>query len=466
MNRFSITAGALFAAATLSAQSLSISDIASQLAGNDRNQYNIPMALPVNSQGSWSLDSCISYAISQNLTVKQREVSKLQGDVAVNVARSGFYPQINASANESLSFGRGLTSENTYANRNTTNFQWGVYAQMPLFDGLRSWRQLKYEKTNLNTLLYQIEAAKDDVTLNVITGYLQVLYAYEVLLTAQNQVELSEYEVERQQALVDAGKIAEIDLLEAKAQLAQDELQVVTSRNDYTTAVLDLAQFLQLGSIDGFSVSILDDSETLPIIPKAEEVFRQAMMNNYNIRASRNAVLAADQNVSVARAGWIPSLSLSGSIGSSYYTVSGFESASFRTQMRDNLSKMFGISLSIPIFDGTSTYNNVRRAKLQTTLAKLQLDQAETDLYRTIQTAWYQASGARESYNTAVETEKIAEEAFRAMQEKYNIGRATPQEFEQSKTSLLGMTLQRIRSRYECLLRYRVLKFYEGTSRS
>lgn len=429
-------------------------------------QTDVKMALPVNTDGAWSLDSCINYAISQNLTVKERMINKMQGDLAIDEARSGFYPSVYASANESLSFGRGLTSENTYANRNTTNFQWGLNAQMPVFDGLRSWRQLKYEKTNLNTLLYQVEAAKDDVTLNVITAYLQVLYAYEVLLTAQNQVELAAYEVERQQALADAGKIAEIDLLEAKSQLAQDQLQVVTSINDYTTAVLDLAQLLQLPSIDGFSVEILDNAETLPIIPMPEEVYRLALLNNYNIKASQNAILAADKNVLVAKSGWFPSISLNGGIGSSFYTVSGFDSDSFGRQMRENFSKMIGVSLSVPIFDGMSTSNNVRRARLQTTLAKLQLDQAETELYRTIQTAYYQATGARESYKTAVETEKIAQEAFNAMQEKYNIGRATPQEFEQSKTTLLGMTLQRIRSRYECLLRYRVLKFYEGTSRS
>ena len=424
-----------------------------------------PAALPVNSPGAWSLDSCINYALTRNLTIKQRELEKISGDISINEARNGFLPQVNASASESLSFGRGLTSENIYANRNTTNFQWGLNLQMPVFDGLRSWRQLKYEKTNLNTLLYQVEAVKDDVTLNVITAYLQVLYSYEVLLTSKNQVELSNYEVMRQQALADAGKIAEIDLLEARSQLAQDELQVVTSTNDYTNAVLDLAQLLQLSSIDGFSVQVLIDNEALPIIPKAEEVYRMALLNNNNIKASRNAITAANQYVSVARTGWIPSLSLNGGIGSSFYTVSGFENMSFGSQMRENLTKMIGLSLSIPIFDGLSTHTNVKRARLQETQAKLQLDQVETELYRSIQSAYYQATGARESYLTALTTEETAREAFNAMQEKYNIGRATPQEFEQSKNTLLGMTLQRIRSHYECLLRYRVLKFYEGTHR-
>ncbi|MCH5247565.1 MAG: TolC family protein [Muribaculaceae bacterium] len=423
------------------------------------------MALPIGSPGAWSLDSCISYAINNNLSVKARQLDQLNGEVAVTQAKNNFLPTVNGSVNEMINFGRGLTSENIYANRNTTNFQWGLNASLPLFQGLRNIRNLKYEQVNLTTLLYQVEAAKDDVTLNVITAYLQVLYNYELLMTAQNQLELSTYEFERQKALAENGKIAEIDLLEAESQKAQDELQIVTSRNDYTNSVLDLTQLLQLSSIDNFSIVPLSEDEVLPIIPTAEDVYRSALINNNNLKASRNAIDAAEKYVSVAKSGWIPTLSFVGGIGSSYYTVNGFDNQSFKDQMKTNFTKTLGFSLSIPIFDGLSTKNNVRRARIQQFQAKLQLEQAETELYRTIQTAYYQASGARETYLTSLETERISQEAFNAMQEKYNIGRATPQEFEQSKNSLLAMTLQRIRSRYECLLRYRVLRFYEGNIR-
>lgn len=429
------------------------------------SQTTTHAALPIDSDGAWTLDSCINYAIERNLNIKSRELSHQQGRIAIDQAKTGYMPTVNASAGESVSFGRGLTSQNMYANRNTTNFQWGVNAQLPLFDGLRTYRQVKYQQTNLTTLLHQVEAAKDDVTLNVITAYLQALYAFEVLQTARNQVDLSAYECRRQQALADAGRIAEIDLLEAQSQLAQDQLQEVTSQNDYTNAVLDLAQLLQLPTIQGFSISSLDSADTLPLIPKAEEVYRLALLNNNNLKAATSAIDAAQSNVSVAKSGWLPQLSLNGGIGSSFYTVSGFPNESFGEQMRQNFSKMIGLSLSIPLFDGLNTYNAVKQARLQHTMAKLQLEQAQTELYRNIQTAYYQATGARQSYLTALETEQTSRQAFEAMQEKYNIGRATPMEFEQSKNTYLNMTLQRIRSRFECLLRYRVLKFYEGTQR-
>ena len=426
-------------------------------------QDNPEMALPVGTHGAWSLDSCINYALIHNLTVKERELSKTSGELDITEAKNAFLPSVSGSASESVNFGRGLTAENTYANRNTTNFSLGLNAQMPVFQ-MRSIKQLKYARTNLTTLLYQVEAAKDDVTLNVISAYLQVLYTNELLATARNQVELSSYEYSRQKALAEAGKIAEIDVVEAQSQLEQDKLQVVTSTNDYTNAVLDLAQLLKLNSIDNFSVRPLDDTE-LPIIPKAEAIYREAMMNNNTVLANRSSIKAAEDYISVAKSGYMPTISLMGGLNSSYYTVSGFDNSSFHTQMRENFSKMIGLSLQVPIFDGFSTRNAVRKAKLQHMQAMLQLDQTETQLYRTIQSAYYQATGARQTYLTALETEAANRAAFEAVQEKYNIGRANPQEFEQSKNTLLRTTLQRIQSHYECLLRYRVLMFYRGNLR-
>lgn len=420
-------------------------------------------ALPVGSAGGWSLDSCINYALIHNLTVKERQLSGTSAELDITEAKNAFLPTLSGSASESVNFGRGLTAENTYANRNTTNFSLGLNAQMPILQ-MRSARQIKYARTNLTTLLYQVEAAKDDVTLNVISAYLQVLYTGELLATAKNQVELSSYEHERQKALAEAGKIAEIDVVEARSQLEQDKLQVVTSTNDYTNAVLDLAQLLKLPSIDGFSVLALADTE-LPLIPNAETIYREAMSSNNSVLAGRNSIKAADDYISVAKAGYMPTLSLMGGLNSSYFTVSGMDNSSFRTQLRQNFSKMIGVSLQVPLFDGFSTRNAVRKAKLQRLQAQLQLDQTETQLYRTIQSAYYQATGSRQTYLTALETEAANRAAFEAVQEKYNIGRANPQEYEQSKNTLLRTTIQRIQSHYECLLRYRVLMFYKGDIR-
>ncbi len=409
---------------------------------------------------TWTLENCVSYALTHNLSVKARQLNIESGQLQLTEAKDRFLPSLNASAGESLNFGRGLTANNTYADRNTTNFQWGASLQLPLFQGLSEYRQIKVAKSNLQQLLYEHEAAKDNVTLNIISQYLQVLYAKEVHASALSQLSQTTYEVGRQKALLEAGKVPEADLLDAESQKAQDELQVVTSENDIKVSLVELANLLQLPDVGDFDIAPIPEDE--PIIPTAESVFNAAMMHNNSILAASQSIKTAEHNISLAKSGYIPRLSFNAGIGSSYYTVGGYVNDPFSAQMKHNFSTYVGVSLSIPIFDAFSTRNSVRQAKLQHLSAQLQLDQQSTDLYKTIQLAYYQACGAREKYLASLSTLEKTRRSFAATQEKYNLGRATPAEFEQAKNNLFRIEISSIQSHYEYLLRHRILIFYQS----
>ncbi len=411
---------------------------------------------------TWSLDSCVNHAVAHNLTVQAARLQIADGELSVTEAKDRFLPNLRAGASQGFSFGRGLTSENIYADRNTSNFQWNVGLDLPLFQGLSEYRQLKLAKSNLQKLLYDCEAAKDNITLNVISQYLQVLYAKEVLESSRSQLELTTFEVERQQALVESGKVPEADLLDAEAQMAQDRLQVVTSENDVRIALVELANLLQLPAAEGFDILPIDEGE--PIIPTADAVFNAAMLHNNSILASRQGIKMADNRISLAKTGYLPTLGFSTNIGSSYYTVNGMKSDPFSSQMSHNLSTSVGFSLSIPIFDAFSTRNNVKRARLQKISAELELDRQSTELYKTIQLAYYQARGARDKYFTSQETLAKISASFNATQEKYNLGRATPAEFEQAKNNLYRTRINSIQAHYEYLLRHRILMFYQSNT--
>ncbi len=247
-------------------------------------------------------------------------------------------------------------------------------------------------------------------------------------------------------------------MIQQRAQVAQDQQAVTESENNLTIAKLDLIQLLQLPELDGFDIEPLAESE--PLIRPAEDVYRDAMVSNHSVLAARNNIEAAQASISVAKTGYIPRLSFNAGIGSSYYNLSGVENPSFSRQMRDNLNKYFGFSLSVPIFDAFSTRNRVRKAKLQETTARLQLQDTETTLYKEIQQAYYRAKGAREKYLTGISTEEASRLAFEAMKEKYEMGRSNPTEFEQSKNAYLKTTIDRIQSHYEYILRCRILDFY------
>ncbi len=407
----------------------------------------------------WSLQRCVDYAIENNLTIKNSRLQVEQADLEITSAKDAFLPTLSATASEGFNFGRGLTSDNTYADRNTSNFQWGISMSLPLFQGLSDVRQLQVAKSSLRQYLMEFEAAKDDLTLNIMAQYLQVLYNKEVTESAKSQLAYSSYEVERQQALVEAGKVAEAYLYDAEAQQAQDRLQVITSENDVRVALVNLANLLQLPTADGFDIEPLDEDS--PEIPGPDIVYSRALEHNNSILSARQGIVTAQDRISYARSGYMPRLSFDASIGSSYYTVAGYDNASFGNQMRNNFSTYLGFRLSLPIFDAFSTRNNVRRAKLQETTARLELDRRESDLYKTIQLAYTQATGARDKYLTAGHTLEKTRLSFEATREKYDLGRATPTEFEQAKNNLFRVEISRISSRFEYLLRYRILRFYE-----
>lgn len=407
----------------------------------------------------WSLDSCISYAVSHNLTVKSRDISlKLARQDAID-ALDRFLPTVQAGASQSFSFGRGLTAENTYANRNTSNFGWQVGLSLPIFQGLRNIRNVDYNVTNVMMVMEQYESAKDDVTLNVIAQYLQVLYNQEIYKVALEQLNLSRTELQRRRDLLEAGKIPELDLIQAESQVAQDELTAVTAQNDCTMALLNLTQLLELPTAEGFEVLPVDESEQR-MLPSAETVYSTALGINHGILASEYGVKAARKYIKVAKSGYLPTLSFNAGIGSNYYKTSGFTNEGFGPQMRHNLSKSLGFSLSIPIFDAFSTRNSVRRARLQEISATLQLDQAKNDLYKTIMQAHTQAIAADKRRESSEIASRSTLAALDAMREKYNYGKATATEFEQAKTEYIRAVSTAVQAKYESMLRRRILSFY------
>lgn len=415
--------------------------------------------LPAGAQSpKWSLDSCINYAVAHNNEVRQRMLAADQGELQVTEALDRVLPTLSGYGSENFSFGRGLTSDNTYANRNTSSFSVGAQLSLPLFQGLRAARNIKYSRTALKALLERTQETKDNVTVNVIVQYLQALYARESLGVARLKLRLSQTELTRREQLLEAGKIPELDLFEARAQVSQDELSVTTARNDSAIALLDLANLLNLDHAAPFDITPLAD--TYEPLPAVSEVWDNILLNNAGVKAGRIEEEAARQNIAVAQAGYIPTLSFSASLGTNYYRTSGFANEGFGAQMRHNFSKSLGFSLSVPLFDGFSTRNSVRRARLQLLTAQLSQEETQRNLLKTITTAHAQAVAAAKKEESAQAAVQSTEAAFKAMAVKYDNGRATATEYETARTNYTNSLSDCLQAHYEKILRLRILNFY------
>lgn len=414
--------------------------------------------------GEWSLDSCITYAVEHNLSVRSKTVECESAKYDVTEAKDKLLPSVSGYGAQSFSFGRGLTAENTYANRNTSNFNVGANLQLPLFQGLAGVRRIDYAKANLRMILEQLEAEKENVELNVITLYLQALYTAEVAQVGREQARMSAVELQRRRDLVDAGKLPELDLYEAQSQLAQDELSVVTADNDHRLALLDLAQMLELDNAGDFAIAPLAcaHGEIPDVYDSAENVFVAALSHNHSLRASQLGIAAADRQLALARTGWIPTLSFNAGLGTNYYRLSRTDNPSFGSQMRQNFQQSVGFTLSVPIFDAFATRNSVRKARLRRFSAEIELDNTRNKLFKAIEQAHTQATAAQKRLEASLVAEDAAAKAFEGMQTKYNYGKATSTEFEQAKAALIRSRLVAVQAHYEMLLRNRILRFYAG----
>lgn len=412
--------------------------------------------------GPWSLSDCISYAIDHNITIKQQDLHRKNQEIALNTAKNSRLPDLNSSVNENFSFGRGLTSSNTYSNNNTSSTGFSLGSSVPVFQGLRIRNSIKESELNLQAATEDLEKAKDDIRVQVAQAYVQILYDMELLDVALNQVSIDSLQVDRLSEMELNGKASASEVAQQKAALGQSRLNATQARNDLNIALLDLSQLLELHNPEGFSVVRPSrDIENL-LLPSPDDIYADAVTAKPVIRAEEFRLKAYDWTIKNAKSGYMPTISLSGGIGTNYYTLSGAHNDSFADQMKHNFSQYVGLSLSVPIFNKLQNRNQVRSAQLSKINQELQLESAKKSLYKEIQQAYYNAVAAQEKYRSSTDALASAKESYDLMLAKYENGKANITEFNESRDSYLSAESTLVRARYEYLYSSSLLDFYRG----
>ena len=248
-------------------------------------------------------------------------------------------------------------------------------------------------------------------------------------------------------------------MAEAKARLAQDEMNAVQANNNYRLALLDLSQLIELETPEGFVLeSPAVQLELIPLTPP-DEIFQIALVNKASIQAAQYRLEASKHNIRIAQSSYYPQLSLNGSLGTNYYSTIN---RTFGQQMNDNFSKYVGFNLSVPIFNRLSTRNRVRTARLQRENYSLQLDNTKKELYKEIQQAWYNAVASESKYTSSSIASQASKASFELMSEKYVNGRANAVEYNEAKQNLMKAQSDELQAKYEYLFRTKILDFYKG----
>lgn len=414
----------------------------------------------------WSLRQCISYALEHNITVKQQDVTKQQREIDLNTAKNSRLPDLNGSASQNWSFGRGLTSENTYSDTNTSSTSFSLGTSVPLFSGLKIPRTIELNKLNLEAATADMEKARNDISVQVAQAYVQILYDLEMRDVAQRQISIDSMQVVRLKEMYRNGKASGVDVAQQEATLAQSRLTYTQADNDYRLALLALTQLLELPSPEGFAIIRPDaggiDPSAGAVSPSPDEIYQEAITFKPEIKAELYRLKSTEMNIKIAQSALLPTLSLNAGIGSNYYKTSGFKAESFGRQMRNNFSQYIGLSLNVPIFNRFATRNSIRSAKLERETQQLQLDNVRKNLYKEIQQAYYNTIAARAKYESSMEASRSNKAAFDLMSAKYEYGKANITEFNEAKNNWLKAESDLVIAKYEYVYDTSLIDFYRG----
>ena len=416
----------------------------------------------------WTLRECCDYAVAHSITIKQQENQCRQQELQLSTSKNSRLPDLSASVGQNFSFGRGLTEANTYSNTNTSSTSFSLGTSVPLFTGFQIPNQIKLNQLNLEAATADLEKAKNDIQTQVAKAYVQILYDMEIADVARRQVAIDSMQVVRLQALVDNGKASGAELSQQQASLASSRLTATQAENTQRLAVLTLTQLLELPTPDGFSVVRPVLNEELRMknqgCPSPDAIYAEALGVKPEILAQQLRLRATDHSIKIAQAGYMPTLSLSGGLGSNYYTTSGFNADGFGTQLKNNFSQYIGLNLSIPIFNRFQTRNSVRNARIEQQNQQLALDKTKKTLYNEIQQVYYNTLNAQEKEKSSAEAVRSSNDAFQLMQAKYENGKATITEFNEAKNTYLRAESDHVQARYELLYQFALVQFYRGRS--
>ncbi|MEG1934413.1 MAG: TolC family protein [Rikenellaceae bacterium] len=420
------------------------------------------------SQTLWSLTDCIEYAQKNNISVQQRALNVEDEQVQLSTARYNRLPDLNASLSANASFGRGLSRNNTYVDANQVSGSLGVSASMPIFHGMRINEQIKSSKLNLAAAVQDLERVREDLSINVMTLYLQVLFNKELVGVAQKQLSLSSLQTERSRQLVATGKSPESAIYESVALQAKDELNLTQSRNELMLSLLNLRQALNREDTIDFDVQVpILDSLTIASmigLSSPNAVYDYAVENRPHVKAEQLRLQSSETSVRIAKANLYPSISLSGGYGTNLYKsyITGALTNDFWFQFANNGNEYVGLSVSIPIFNRLSTRNNIRSAKISMHNRSLALVDAKQALRKEIEQAYYNANAAYDKYQFAGKALVSARVAFTYEQNRAEAGRSTIFDYNDAKTRMERAESELIQAKYDFIFRSKILDYYKG----
>lgn len=464
--------------------------------------FGLTLQAQVENPGShkkWTLRECVEYALDNNLDIEQANLDLEDVEIDKLDAIGNFLPDISANANNS--WNSGLTEEvstGILQQQTTRNFSLGASANLPLFHGLKNIREKQRAKLSKLASEFSLGEMKDDIMLNVADAYLEALVNKEQVKILKEQNELTGQELKRTKEQIEAGTVPEGDSLEIKATDADEKQQIISAENDVKIALINLAQILQITDYKNFDIADADYKvpvETL-LNRDPDQIIENAKENRYEIKSAEKELELAKKDVQIAKSDYYPTLDAFANFNTRQSgadipgeskvdpdepteVIGEVESTGedvvapntvptqkgarpFFKQLSRNKGWSYGLTLNIPILNGFTTRNSVKRSKIDVKRSKNELEQTKLDLESQVYQAYVDAQGAAKEYQAAQTSVLSQEKAFEYSKERYDVGTANAFDFSQSKQDLAEAQTDEVSAKYDYIFKLKVLELYFG----
>ena len=440
----------------------------------------------------WSLEKCIDYALSNNIQVKKQMITVKSSEVDLQQSKLNLLPSVSGSSGYSKSF----KTVNQFTNQFYDGGQvsMSMSGNITLFNGFQLMNTIKQNAINLRASKYDQDKLMDDISLNIATQYLSILFYKEQLTNAQNQVDITKQQSARMKQMVEAGTKAQGDLLNIDAQVAAEELLVVNAQSNLDLGYLTLYQLLDLPESDYFKIEVPNlqvlNQSALQATPGS--IYEIALTKQPVIKSADLRVQSALLTLKRSYAYLMPSISASAQLNTGFSTKTQtidqmiptttiigytqgtnipvltptynytYKNYTWNNQLNSNIQKSLGIYMSIPIFNKLSGENNVKRARLNIESSKYDLQMAKLELNKTIEQAYSDARAALNKYFSADKKVNATRESFHYSEQRFNVGLLSGVDYNNAKKDLSTAESELLQAKYEYFFRSTVLDFYMG----
>lgn len=330
-----------------------------------------------------------------------------------------------------------------------------------MWNGGRLQKNIKTQQTNRDIARLAVTQTENTLQEEITKLFIQLLYADESVRIHQRTLEVSRATCERGRELWQAGSLSKADLAQLEAQVSSDEYQLVSAESALRNYRVQLKQLLELDPDQDFCLQLTepDDEKVLQLLPDQGDVYAAALAQRPEIQSGHLSIENAQRAIATAKAGYLPTISLSGSVSSTTNSASTY---GWATQLKNGWNNMLGISLSLPLFDGRQNKSNVQKARLQFDSSQYALENKRKELYATIESLWTDALNAQQQFRAAEAKLNSCQTSFDMVSEQFTLGMKNTVELLTEKSNLLNAQQERVQAKYMALLDRTLLDFYAG----